>query len=192
MSQEVNFTELQILKEQFSVFSQKLEKQAIINEDMLKKAMTRKLSFVERDYRKIMLICLIAVPILTMQFILMDFHWGFILLMDCIALAEFYLNKRCYQVLIPRQLLGLSMTEATERVTRYKQLRLQAHKILAIPTVVLVVWTVLIACGYSWNLPIIAMIVCVLAVGLSLQLHAEKEIRKKLNDVLKHIKELNS
>ena len=181
MSQEVNFTELQILKEQFSVFSQKLEKQAIINEDMLKKAMTRKLSFVERDYRKIMLICLIAVPILTMQFILMDFHWGFILLMDCIALAEFYLNKRCYQVLIPRQLLGLSMTEATERVTRYKQLRLQAHKILAIPTV-----------GYSWNLPIIAMIVCVLAVGLSLQLNAEKEIRKKLNDVLKHIKELNS
>ena len=95
-------------------------------------------------------------------------------------------------MLIPRQLLGLSMTEATERVTRYKQLRLQAHKILAIPTVVLVVWTVLIACGYSWNLPIIAMIVCVLAVGLSLQLNAEKEIRKKLNDVLKHIKELNS
>ena len=37
MSQEVNFTELQILKEQFSVFSQKLEKQAIINEDMLKR-----------------------------------------------------------------------------------------------------------------------------------------------------------
>ena len=36
------------------------------------------------------------------------------------------------------------------------------------------------------------MIVCVLAVGLSLQLNAEKEIRKKLNDVLKHIKELNS
>ena len=72
MSQEVNFTELQILKEQFSVFSQKLEKQAIINEDMLKKAMTRKLSFVERDYRKIMLICLVAVPILTMQFILME------------------------------------------------------------------------------------------------------------------------
>ncbi len=188
----MNFAELQALKEQFSVFSQELEKQASINKTILEEAINKKLSFSEKEYRKHLKICLIAAPVLTVVFISMGFHWGFIVLMDCMALAEFYLNRRCFRALHPEQMTGLSMTEASEQVVKYKKLRLKANKVLAVPTVFLAVWTVLIACGYSWNLPIIAVTSCVLLFGLSIKIATEKDVRERLDSVLKQIEDLRA
>ena len=190
MSQEMNFAELHTLKEQFSIFSQELEKQASINKTILEEAINKKLSFAEKEYRKHISICLIAAPVLTVVFISMGFHWGFIVLMDCIALAEFYLNRQCFRALNPKQMTGLSMTEVGGKGIKYKQLRLKTNKILAIPTVFLAVWTVLIACGYSWHLPIIAATSCLLVLGLSIKIATEKDVRKRLDNVLKKIEEL--
>lgn len=192
MSQEMNFAELQELREQFSQFNQKLENQDIIGKSLLKKVITSKLSFMEREYRNYKSICLIAMPLLTLQFIRMGFPWGFIALMDCIALVEFYLKWRGYRTLEPKQLTARSFTEAMEKVVRYKRLRLQANKILAIPAFILAVWSVLIACKYSWNLPVISVTVCCLIAVFLWRIVAERDVRKRLDEVLRHIKELKA
>ena len=88
MTQETNFAELQELKEQFALLSRKLDKQALINDNMLKETMTRNVSVIEREYKSRFQVVLITVPVLTIVFLIMEFHWGFILLMDVVALTE--------------------------------------------------------------------------------------------------------
>ena len=46
--QNLDFTELQELKNQFNILNIKLEKQRIINEDIIKESMKEKLSYIEK------------------------------------------------------------------------------------------------------------------------------------------------
>lgn len=190
MTQETNFAELQTLKEQFALLSRKLDKQAIINENMIKKAMTQSISVIERKYKSSFQVALIGAPVLTVFFLVMGFHWGFILLMDVIAVAEFLLDKRCYKALAPQQLVTLNMTDATERAIRYQKLRSLTHRILLIPNIVLIVWTILIACDYSWNVPILSLCLVVIAVAVEIHVYREKKVNRNLDSLLKHIQEL--
>lgn len=190
MTQETNFAELQTLKEQFVLLSRKLDKQAIINENMIKKAMTQSISVIERKYKSSFQVALIGAPVLTVFFLVMGFHWGFILLMDVIAVAEFLLDKRCYKALAPQQLVTLNMTDAAERAIRYQKLRSLTHRILLIPNIVLIVWTILIACDYSWNVPILSLCLVVIAVAVEIHVYREKKVNRNLDSLLKHIQEL--
>lgn len=190
MTQETNFAELQTLKEQFALLSRKLDKQAIINENMIKKAMTQSISVIERKYKSSFQVALIGAPVLTVFFLVMGFHWGFILLMDVIAVAEFLLDKRCYKALAPQQLVTLNMTDAAERAIRYRKLRSLTHRILLIPNIVLIVWTILIACDYSWNVPILSLCLVVIAVAVEIHVYREKKVNRNLDSLLKHIQEL--
>lgn len=190
MTQETNFAELQTLKEQFALLSRKLDKQAIINENMIKKAMAQSISVIERKYKSSFQVALIGAPVLTVFFLVMGFHWGFILLMDVIAVAEFLLDKRCYKALAPQQLVTLNMTDATERAIRYQKLRSLTHRILLIPNIVLIVWTILIACDYSWNVPILSLCLVVIAVAVEIHVYREKKVNRNLDSLLKHIQEL--
>lgn len=190
MTQETNFAELQTLKEQFALLSRKLDKQAIINENMIKKAMAQSISVIERKYKSSFQVALIGAPVLTVFFLVMGFHWGFILLMDVIAVAEFLLDKRCYKALAPQQLVTLNMTDAAERAIRYRKLRSLTHRILLIPNIVLIVWTILIACDYSWNVPILSLCLVVIAVAVEIHVYREKKVNRNLDSLLKHIQEL--
>ena len=190
MTQEMNLAELQELKEQFALFSQKLDKLAIINDNMLKEAMTRHVSVIEREYKSRFLVSLIGAPVLTVVFLAMGYHWGFILLMDAMAAAEFILDRRCYKVLAPQRLATLNMTDAAERAIRYRKLRSLTHRILLIPNIVLTVWTVLIACDYSWNVPILSLCLVVIAVAVEIHVYREKKVNRNLDSLLKHIREL--
>ena len=51
--QNLDFAELQELKNQFSLLNEKLEKQRIINEEMIQESMKEKLSYIERWYLRI-------------------------------------------------------------------------------------------------------------------------------------------
>ena len=48
MEKTIDFAELQELREQFNILSEKLEKQIIINETLIKESMKKKLSYVEK------------------------------------------------------------------------------------------------------------------------------------------------
>lgn len=190
MTQETNFAELQELKEQFALLSRKLDKQALINDNMLKETMTRNVSVIEREYKSRFQVVLITVPVLTIVFLIMEFHWGFILLMDVVALTELLLDWQCYRALAPQRLMSLNMTNAAERVIRYRKLRSLTRRVILIPNIVLTVWAVLIACHYSWNVPILTLCLIVSVVAVEISIYQEKKVNKHLDSLLKHIEEL--
>ena len=193
--QNLDFAELQELKEQFSLLDMKLEKQRIINEEMIQESMKEKLSYIERWYQYRLRVCTIAAPIVSFIFMARYInegfgHWGFSLLILLTGLIELYLDRKSYQALDIKNIPNLSMTEATENVTKHRHLIKQTNKILILPSIVLIVWAILIACNYSWNLPILAITIFMVGIAISWGLYLAKQNRKKLESVLEQIKKL--
>ena len=173
----------------------KLEKQRIINEEMIQESMKEKLSYIERWYQYRLRVCTIAAPIVSFIFMARYInegfgHWGFSLLILLTGLIELYLDRKSYQALDIKNIPNLSMTEATENVTKHRHLIKQTNKILILPSIVLVVWAILIACNYSWNLPILAITIFMVGIAISWGLYLAKQNRKKLESVLEQIKKL--
>ena len=193
--QVIDFAELQELKHQFSLLNEKLEKQRIVNEDIIKESMKEKLSYIEKWYQYRLRVCAIAGPIVSFVFMARYInegfgHWGFSLLILLTGLVELYLDRKSYRALDIKNLPNLSMTNATENVAKHKHLIKQTNKILILPTIVLVVWAILIACNYSWNLPILAITFFMVGIAVSWGLYLAKENRKRLEAVLEQIKKL--
>ena len=193
--QNLDFAELQELKNQFNLLDMKLEKQRIINEEMIQESMKEKLSYIERWYQYRLRVCTIAAPIVSCIFMARYInegfgHWGFSLLILLTGLIELYLDRKSYQALDIKNIPNLSMTEATENVTKHRHLIKQTNKILILPSIVLIVWAILIACNYSWNLPILAITIFMVGIAISWGLYLAKQNRKKLESVLEQIKKL--
>ena len=193
--QNLDFAELQELKNQFNLLDMKLEKQRIINEEMIQESMKEKLSYIEKWYQYRLRVCTIAAPIVSFIFMVRYInegfgHWGFSLLILLTGLIELYLDRKSYQALDIKNIPNLSMTEATENVTKHRHLIKQTNKILILPSIVLVVWAILIACNYSWNLPILAITIFMVGIAISWGLYLAKQNSKKLESVLEQIKKL--
>ena len=193
--QNLDFTELQELKEQFSLLDMKLEKQRIINEEMIQESMKEKLSYIERWYRNRFYTCVVAAPIVSIIFIVRnitegvgDWTFGFMILL--VALVELYFDRKAYRVLDIKNLPNLNMTQATENVIKHKQLRSLANKVLLLPFIVVIVWTILVAGGYTWNLKIISVTVFMMGLSFSYGFQQMKKNQKRLESVLEQIKKL--
>ena len=195
--QIIDSAELQELKAQFTLLDHKLDKQRIINEEILKDSMTRKLSRVEQWYQSRFRTSAIAAPIAGIvfltQFIDKGFHyWGFCLLIIATGILEVILNKRAYKALDAANLPSMSMTEATEHVARHKHLRKVANSILTLPLIVLIVWTILIASDFAWNLTVITITVLAMGVTVGLGITQQRANKKRLDEVLRQIERLRN
>ena len=193
--QNLDFAELQELKEQFSLLDMKLEKQRIINEEMIQESMKEKLSYIEKWYRNRFYTCVVAAPIVSIIFIVRnitegvgDWTFGFMILL--VALVELYFDRKAYRVLDIKNLPNLNMTQATENVIKHKQLRSLANKVLLLPFIVVIVWTILVAGGYTWNLKIISVTVFMMGLSFSYGFQQMKKNHKRLEAVLEQIKKL--
>ena len=193
--QKLDFAELQELKNQFNLLDMKLEKQRIINEEMIQESMKEKLSYIERWYRNRFYTCVVAAPIVSIIFIVRnitegvgDWTFGFIILL--VALVELYFDRKAYRVLDIKNLPNLNMTQATENVIKHKQLRSLANKVLLLPFIVVIVWTILVAGGYTWNLKIISVTVFMMGLSFSYGFQQMKKNQKRLESVLEQIKKL--
>ena len=193
--QNLDFAELQELKEQFSLLDMKLEKQRIINEEMIQESMKEKLSYIERWYRNRFYTCVVAAPIVSIIFIVRnitegvgDWTFGFMILL--VALVELYFDRKAYRVLDIKNLPNMNMTQATENVIKHKQLRSLANKVLLLPFIVVIVWTILVAGGYTWNLKIISVTVFMMGLSFSYGFQQMKKNQKRLESVLEQIKKL--
>lgn len=193
--QNLDFEELQELKEQFSLLDMKLEKQRIINEEMIQESMKEKLSYIERWYRNRFYTCVVAAPIVSIIFIVRnitegvgDWTFGFMILL--VALVELYFDRKAYRVLDIKNLPNMNMTQATENVIKHKQLRSLANKVLLLPFIVVIVWTILVAGGYTWNLKIISVTVFMMGLSFSYGFQQMKKNQKRLESVLEQIKKL--
>ena len=185
--QNLDFEEL---KNQYSLLNEKLEKQRIINEEMIQESMKEKLSYIERWYRNQFQKNTIAAPIVGIIFMIGFGQWGFSVLILLICILQYFLYKRCYHALDIKNLPYLNMTQATENIIKHKQLHDMANKILILPLIVLIIWTILIASGYTWNLKVISITVFMIGVSISWGLSEMKKNQKRLESVLEQIKKL--
>ena len=193
--QNLDFEELQELKNQFNLLDMKLEKQRIINEEMKQESMKEKLSYIEKWYRDKLIVCLVAAPIASIffygKYITEGFgHWGFSLMILVIGLLEFFLDRKSYKALDVKNLSNMNMTQATENIIKHKQLRNMTNKISILPYIILTIWTILIASGYTWNLPIIMFTIFMFGISFSCELYQMKKNQKRLESVLEQIKKL--
>ena len=193
--QNLDFEELQELKNQFNLLDMKLEKQRIINEEMIQESMKEKLSYIEKWYRNRFIVCLVAAPIASIffygKYITEGFgHWGFSLMILVIGLLEFFLDRKSYKALDVKNLSNMNMTQATENIIKHKQLRNMTNKISILPYIILTIWTILIASGYTWNLPIIMFTIFMFGISFSCELYQMKKNQKRLESVLEQIKKL--
>ena len=183
------------LKNQYSLLNEKLEKQRIINEEMIQESMKEKLSYIERWYKKQFLVCTIACPIISTIFMIQYMnkgfgYWGFSIFVLVLALVELYWNRICYKALDIKNLSNLNMIQATEKIIKHKQLRTMRNKFFIIPFIILIIWTFLVASEFSWNLPIFILLVFMLCISLSLGIYQSKQNQKKLESVLEQIRKL--
>ena len=183
------------LKNQYSLLNEKLEKQRIINEEMIQESMKEKLSYIERWYKKQFLVCTIACPIISTIFMIQYMnkgfgYWGFSIFVLVLALVELYWNRICYKALDIKNLSNLNMIQATEKIIKHKQLRTMKNKFFIIPFIILIIWTFLVASEFSWNLPVFILLVFMLCISLSLGIYQSKQNQKKLESVLEQIKKL--
>ena len=183
------------LKNQYRLLNEKLEKQRIINEEMIQESMKEKLSYIERWYKKQFLVCTIACPIISTIFMIQYMnkgfgYWGFSIFVLVLALVELYWNRICYKALDIKNLSNLNMIQATEKIIKHKQLRTMRNKFFIIPFIILIIWTFLVASEFSWNLPVFILLVFMLCISLSLGIYQSKQNQKKLESVLEQIKKL--
>ena len=189
MSHNEGLMELEALKQQFGLINEKLEKQSLINEKMVSETVRVKIGRMERWYRqRFSIYALAPVPVVT--FINMGFHWGFTALFIAISVAQFLLDLKCYRILNPMELDTLSMTQASENVTRHRYWRSLADKVMIIPLAILAVWTVLTASGYTMNIPIITVTAAMIMGGVIWGVKLQKENMKKLDEAMDAIKAL--
>ena len=193
--QNLDFEELQELKNQFNLLDVKFEKQRIINEEMIQESMKEKLSYIEKWYRDKLILCLVAAPIASIffygKYITEGFgHWGFSLMILVIGLLEFFLDRKSYKALDVKNLSNMNMTQATENIIKDQQLRNMTNKISILPYIILTIWTILIASGYTWNLPIIMFTIFMFGISFSCELYQMKKHQKRLESVLEQIKKL--
>ena len=193
--QNLDFEELKELKNQFNLLDVKLEKQRIINEEMIQESMKENLSYIEKWYREKLIVCLVAAPIASIffygKYITEGFgHWGFSLMILVIGLLEFFLDRKSYKALDVKNLSNMNMTQATENIIKHKQLRNMTNKISILPYIILTIWTILIASGYTWNLPIIMFTIFMFGISFSCELYQMKKNQKRLESVLEQIKKL--
>lgn len=192
---EIEFKEFEELKRQFDLLDGKLEKQRIISEEIVNGAINENLSYIEKWYKNRFKTSIMWAPIISVIFFAMYIdkgaeYWAFSLFVMAVGIIEYLLNRRCYKVLEIDKLPSMSMTDAQERIINHKRLRSLTEKIMILPYIALIAWTILVASNFSWSIEVI--VITTFAVGFSIiwgcsQLKANN---KRFDAILRHISTL--
>lgn len=193
--QSIDINELQELKQQFDLLNKKLEKQQIVTDELIKESMSKQLSHIERWYQNRIRTATIAAPVVGIYFIAHYFplgfsYWSIGVIVILAGLLEYFLHKRSYRALNPKHLPSMSMTEATERVLRHKQMVTTTNRIMALPLIAIIVWTILIASDFALRWKVLAITCFAMGVSLLWGYALQRKNRKHLEEVLRQIKSL--
>lgn len=196
MSQsEYEFKELEELKKQFDLLDSKLEKQRIVSEDIVNGAIKEKLSHIEKWYKNRFTTSIISAPIISVVLFVMYLdkgieYWGFSLFVLAVGLIEYMLNRRCYNALDIDKLPSMSMTDAQERIINHKRLRSRTKKIMILPYIALIAWTILVASNFGLSVEVFAITTFAMGLSMIWGYSQQKANRKRLDGVLQHIRTL--
>lgn len=193
--QMIDMADFQELKSQFGLLHKTLEHQRIVTDELLQGSMKAKMNSVERWYKQRMLLSGVAAPVVAVVFLARNYDmgvasWGFGLLVLLVGLLELTLTFSEYRTLDMAHLPTKSMTEATEQVCRHRKMIARNQFILAVPLVVIVVWTVLYASRFTLNVPIIVLTSALIAVSLIGGVKLHKRRCQQIDEVLRQIDRL--
>lgn len=189
---EFEFKEFEELKKQFDLLDRKLEKQRIISEDIVNGAIKEKLSHIEKWYKNRFTTSIIYSPIISVVFFAMYLdkgieYWGFSLLILAVGVVEYLLNRKCYNALAIDKLPSMSMTDAQERIVKHKRLRSQMEKIMILPYIALIAWTILVASNFCFSVEVFAITTLAMGGAIVWGYCLQKANKKRLDAILQHI-----
>lgn len=190
---EFEFKEFEELKRQFDLLDGKLEKQRIISEDIVNGAIKEKLSHVEKWYKNRFSTSIIYSPIISIVLFVMYLDkgfefWGFGLFVMVVGVIEYLLNRRCYNALAIDELPSMSMTDAQERVIGHKRLRSLTEKVMLLPYIALVAWTILVASDFCFSVEVFAVTTFAMGLAVLWGYSQQRANNKRLDAVLQHIR----
>ena len=180
MEKTIDFVELQELREQFNILSEKLEKQIIINETLIKESMKKKLSYVEKYYRWYFISYVLVAPAFAGILIYKNAHLGVIIFAMVLLLCEAMLYYWEYRKLNPKDFMAMRFVDAMEKVSQFKKRYNLVERVMLFPSIVLFdVGT------------IIYYLICIIIIYIGM-FNSKKKMFSRLDAVLKQIKELRS
>lgn len=131
-----NMQEMEQMRSQLNLLKQKLDKQEIVNDRLMRQSMRQKMSWINK-YRWL---ALLAIPVVALCFLPMTFQlglswwlYGFTVLFVAVdAVLDWYVNRTS-----DRDFMRGNLMETAQRLTHMKQIR---SRQLLIGTIVLFVW----------------------------------------------------
>lgn len=190
MEESLEMKELQELREQFCLINEKLEKQVIINEALIKESMKKKLSDINRTYKMYVWALVITTPLLIALLALHKASLGLWIFIVVALLVEFFLNSRLYRKLNTKDLMSLGHVEAVERVAVFKKNYKKITIAMLVPAMVLFVSFIGLVSDYRFDMGTVIYYSIFIVIALTYEFVRSKKMFLKLDSVLKQIKEL--
>ena len=190
MEESLEMKELQELREQFCLINEKLEKQVIINEALIKESMKKKLSYINRTYKMYVWALVITTPLLIALLALHKASLGLWIFIVVALLVQFFLNSRLYRKLNTKDLMSLGHVEAVERVAVFKKNYKKITIAMLVPAMVLFVSFIGLVSDYRFDMGTVIYYSIFIVIALTYEFVRSKKMFLKLDSVLKQIKEL--
>lgn len=190
MTQVIEMGELQELKEQFILLNEKLEKQKIINETLIKESMTQKISYVEKVQKRNFIITLLVSPLMIALLLLNKAHWAFVLFVLVALGIEGFLHYRAYRILTPKKLMDMGFVDAMERVSRFKRFSNIVTWVMAIPALIIFVMFIGLITNYTFHFGTIIYYGVFVSAAMIWEYVRKRKMYARLDEVLKQINEL--
>ena len=188
--ESMDMKELQEIKEQFNYISEKLEKQTIINETLIKESMKEKLSYVDKTFKLYVYAGVIVTPILIALLILNNAPLVLWILITVSLIIEHILYRREFRKLDTKVLVNLGHVEAVERVTTFNKNFKKIGYVMFIPAICLAILFIGMVTDYKFDMgSVIYYLICII-IALGYEYVRQRKMFKKLDSVLKQIKEL--
>lgn len=192
MEKTINITELQELKAQFNLINEKLEKQIIINETLIKESMKQKLSFVEKTFKLYVIADVIVAPLLIALLVLYNAPLALWLISAVALIVELVLYRREYRKLNTKELMTLGHIDAVERVAAFKKNCKKITYVMLIPSISIFVLFVGMVTGYEFDKGTVIYYSIFVLIASIWGILRTRKVFSKLDYVLSKIKELRS
>jgi hypothetical protein len=138
MENIIDNTELEQMKEQMNLLKEKVEKEKIVNQQLLRAAMKEKVSRLNRDAIFIALLGIVAIPYCTWIFIsILNMSWWFIGVTDLFFLAAIVYTYFSHKDIKAKELMDGNLIEVSKKIMRMRRMNANWLK-FSIPFVI--VW----------------------------------------------------
>lgn len=193
MENIIENAELKQMKEQMNLLKEKLEKEKIVNEQLLRVAMKEKVSSLNRDAIVIVIVALLGIPYCTWVFAsIINVSWWFIAVTDIFFLVAVVYTYFSHKDIRAKELMDGNLIEVSRKMTRMRRMYANWLK-FSIPFVIVwFAWLMFEVLGNNADngIPFAIGGVTGGIIGTWIGIKMYRRTRKKSLDVILQIKEL--